>query len=197
MTPWKMIPFALMGAPLSALCLTASATSALQLHFQSPDGKTTADISFDGNLNHPMEVRLRGTPFPYPSPYDHLYSPYGIKITSTSYGWLFTSSGSAPPWFSDYSSGGIPLLAAGTFHLLLNCGLDLSACVGSLGTMRMSAISTPFLGYSGAIKLTGITYPMPEVPKPAPEPLASTPEPSLVWGLLGLGGFWWQRRRKS
>lgn len=173
------------------LGLTASATSALQFHFQSPDGRISTDLSFDPNRLIP-----RGTihSFPvydtviaasvkqstYPGAATNLYSTFTASLTKLPNAWqmmpVFGGPWSSSPSYSQWPS---TVFAYASLSMTLQCPFDWSSCVGAFGQMRMYAYSSSLLLYDGPIRLTSISEPLAPIPSPSPTPSPSpSPTPS-------------------
>lgn len=192
------------------LCLTASATSALQFHFQSPDGRTSVDLSFN-----PDRLIPRGTINSFPlyetpiaaSVIQPIYPTAGLYSTFTpailqlpNFGWEIRTTG-ITPWYSrplvEYQWPLPIVFASASLSMTLQCPFDLPSCVGAFGQMRMYAYSSGLELYNGPIQLTSISEPLAPLPQPLPIPTpvttpespTSVPEPSTVLGLL-LFGSW-------
>ncbi|MDJ1185691.1 PEP-CTERM sorting domain-containing protein [Roseofilum casamattae] len=241
MNHFKTTALILSGGCLS-LCLAASPAQSLQLHFQSPDGLTRANIdvgsvpgyyhgveidfhqdqtkdpieSFlkgesyrvhyhNGTLDPYLRDLLRNNPvkecdfqkclFPLGYMPGSLYSNSALGFVANQYSnqWHFHNLMGAP-WRTNPSAP-YPAFSRGLFDLKLNCGYDLSSCVGSSGTMRLYTTSSHSLLYEGQMRLTGFTSPTPPPPPPPPpapipQPDPTTvPEPSVILGLLLLGSL--------
>ncbi|MDJ1177035.1 PEP-CTERM sorting domain-containing protein [Roseofilum capinflatum] len=203
------------------LCLTASKTSALQFHFQSPDGRTSADLSFDPARLMPkgswgsvtvyetsMEAQVIQPVYP-----SNLYSSFPALIAEyTNSVWEIKTTW-ITHWYSQplsTSSWSQPIVFANaSLSIQLRCALDLRSCAGASGTMNMYASSSHLLLYDGPIQLTSISEPLAPIPQPSPTPIptptpvttpespTSVPEPSTVFGLLLFGSWGWLKYRRS
>lgn len=199
------------------LCLTASTTSALQFHFQSPDGRTSADLSFDADRLIPkgswgsmtvyetsMEARVIQPVYP-----SNLYSSFPALIAqSPNFGWEIRTYPWPIHWYSQplsTSSWPQPIVFANaSLSIQLRCALDLGSCAGTSGTMNMYASSSHLLLYDGPIQLTSISEPLAPIPQPSPNPTpvtspespTSVPEPSTVLSLLLLGSWGFLKYRR-
>lgn len=217
MTALKTTALIFTGACLG-LCLTASATSALQFHFQSPDGRISTDLSFD-----PDRLISRGTinSFPvydtviaasvYPGAATNLYSTFTASLTKLPNAWqmmpVFGGPWSSSPSYSQWPS---TVFAYASLSMTLQCPFDWPSCVGAFGQMRMYAYSSNLLLYDGPIQLTSISEPLAFLPPPSPTPTptptptpvtnleipTSVPEPSTVLGLLLLGSWGFLKSRR-